>query len=471
MPTPYKLRILFNTLRELCVNTLRELCVNTLRRARILQQVSMVLLFATALAAPAGAADAAAPMILPTSNALQASQLGIIINDSDPLSRAIGRYYQQRRKIPADNVVRVRFKPGATDMSPGEFAVLKRRVDESLPPGVQALALTWAAPFRVGCMSITSAFAFGYDVRYCAQGCKPTAFSGYADSSTPRPFDMLDIRPTMMLAATSKQLAFSLIERGIESDFSTPAGTAYLIETDDRARSVRKVLFPEVRHQFGDKIPVRIERTQALKNADDVMFYLTGLQVVPDIETNRYLPGAVADHLTSFGGQLTNSSQMSSLRWLEAGATGSYGTVVEPCAFIQKFPNPQILLKHYLAGETLIEAYWKSVLMPGQGVFIGEPLARPYAGYSVQHDGQHWFATGPAVQADAIYTLYAADKPQGPFTRVATDLKPSEYGTRLLLPAPVRAYYRLEPRPEINLFTPAEPDSLPPHKDFTRRIL
>jgi hypothetical protein len=35
-------------------------------------------------------------------------------------------------------------------------------------------------------------------------------------------------------------------------------------------------------------------------------------------------------------------------------------------------------MHHYLAGETLIESYWKSVAMPGQGIFIGEPLARPY---------------------------------------------------------------------------------------------
>jgi uncharacterized protein (TIGR03790 family) len=69
---------------------------------------------------------------------------------------------------------------------------------------------------------------------------------------------------------------------------------------------------------------------------------------------------------------------MSSLRWLEAGATGSYGTVVEPCNFTQKFPHPGVLMAHYLDGDTLIEAYWKSVLMPGQGIFIGEPLARPF---------------------------------------------------------------------------------------------
>jgi uncharacterized protein (TIGR03790 family) len=106
--------------------------------------------------------------------------------------------------------------------------------------------------------------------------------------------------------------------------------------------------------------------------------YFTGLTQVQAIATNQYLPGAVADHLTSYGGQLTDSGQMSSLRWLEAGATGSYGTVVEPCNFPQKFPHPGVLMAHYLNGDTLIEAYWKSVLMPGQGIFIGEPLARPF---------------------------------------------------------------------------------------------
>jgi len=58
---------------------------------------------------------------------------------------------------------------------------------------------------------------------------------------------------------------------------------------------------------------------------------------------------------------------MSSLRWLEAGATGSYGTVVEPCNHPGKFPNPALAIDHYLRGQTLIESYWKSVSMPGQG--------------------------------------------------------------------------------------------------------
>jgi len=60
-------------------------------------------------------------------------------------------------------------------------------------------------------------------------------------------------------------------------------------------------------------------------------------------------------------------------------ATGSFGTVEEPCNFVQKFPRASVLVKHYQRGNTLIEAYWKSVQWPGQGLFLGDPLARPWA--------------------------------------------------------------------------------------------
>nr|WP_234406303.1 hypothetical protein [Methylobacillus glycogenes] len=55
---------------------------------------------------------------------------------------------------------------------------------------------------------------------------------------------------------------------------------------------------------------------------------------------------------------------MSSLRWLSAGATASYGTVSEPCNYWQKFPNSAVLLKYYLMGASAIEATGKA--SPGQ---------------------------------------------------------------------------------------------------------
>ena len=157
-----------------------------------------------------------------------------------------------------------------------------------------------------------------------------------------------------------------------------PPGTASLLSTSDAARNVRAAGFDSVVAAVGPGFQVRVLRANALRGAKDVMAYFTGLAQVPAITTNRFRPGAVADHLTSFGGQLTGSRQMSALRWLEAGATGSYGTVVEPCNLTAKFPDPGLLLAYYRRGDTLIEAYWRSVAMPDQGLFIGEPLARPW---------------------------------------------------------------------------------------------
>ncbi len=111
----------------------------------------------------------------------------------------------------------------------------------------------------------------------------------------------------------------------------------------------------------------------------DAIGYFTGAARVDELPRIQFRPGALADHLTSFGGVLSGSRQMSALEWLQQGATASYGTVSEPCSFLEKFPNVSVLFEHYRHGETALEAYWKSVAMPGQGLFIGEPLARPFA--------------------------------------------------------------------------------------------
>ncbi|NJL45034.1 MAG: TIGR03790 family protein [Leptolyngbyaceae cyanobacterium SM2_3_12] len=309
---------------------------------------------------------------------LTPEKLAIIVNQRDPLSVQIGDYYQVRRGIPAQNIIRIGFDPGPKTLPVSTFRDLWETVQSQTPAQVQAYALTWAQPYRVGCMSITAAFTFGFNEAFCAQGCQPTAPSPYFNSDRPNPFDNLQIRPTMALAATSFEAARELIERGLEADGTRPRGTAYLVNTTDGARNVRSQFYGAMLTQFNSVFNLEVINGDQLNGRSDVMFYFTGLAQVSALDTNQYRPGAVADHFTSFGGKLTDSQQMSSLRWLEAGATGSYGTVVEPCNFPQKFPHPGVLMAHYLEGDTLIEAYWKSVFWPGQGIFIGEPLARPF---------------------------------------------------------------------------------------------
>jgi hypothetical protein len=47
-------------------------------------------------------------------------------------------------------------------------------------------------------------------------------------------------------------------------------------------------------------------------------------------------------------------------------------------------------MMQYLGGNTLIEAYWKSVAMPGQGIFIGEPLSSPFKGCRITRNQAGW---------------------------------------------------------------------------------
>ena len=69
-------------------------------------------------------------------------------------------------------MIHVRFTPNQPNLGQAEFARIKRIVDKAAGKKIQAYALTWTQPYRVDCMSITSAFAFGFDKAYCASGCK-----------------------------------------------------------------------------------------------------------------------------------------------------------------------------------------------------------------------------------------------------------------------------------------------------------
>ncbi len=324
-------------------------------------------------------AVAAQPTVMLPRTAITADELAVIVNEDDPLSRETAAYYLKARHVPEANLIRVHLPAGRPAISREDFAVLKREIDRQTRGHIQAYAIAWTAPYRAGCMSLTSAIAFGYDEKYCSTACRPTAASPYFNSPSVYPAIDLHLRPAMMLAGRDIAAVKALIDRGVAADASFPDGRAYLLETADRQRSVRAAYFDRTRQELAGVFPIEVLATDALVDRRDVLFYFTGLARVPKLDTLRFLPGALADHLTSFGGQLLDSSQMSSLDWLAAGATASYGTVVEPCNHPQKFPLPAVAMLFYASGATAIEAYWKSVAWPGEGVFIGEPLARPFA--------------------------------------------------------------------------------------------
>jgi uncharacterized protein (TIGR03790 family) len=313
-------------------------------------------------------------------SSIRPKNVAVVVNTANANSVEVGNYYLKLRDIPKRNLVEVSLPDSPKKLTAEQFRQLRQQIVEKLNRDIEVIVLVWTAPYAVECNSITAALTLGYDASQCQNTCSPGRQSPYFDSASNRPSD-LGLQLTMLLPTESIKEAKSLIERGVLSGFNVNDASAYFVITSDKQRNTRATFFPKSTSIPQKKLVINTLHADSIQHKRDIMFYQTGLISVPNLDTLAFLPGAVADHLTSTGGDLLDSAQMSSLKWLEAGATASYGTVSEPCNYWQKFPNSSVLLGHYLSGETVVEAYWKSVAWPAQGVFIGEPLAAPYCRY------------------------------------------------------------------------------------------
>ena len=306
--------------------------------------------------------------------------VALVLNDADPSSVRVAEYYRIARHIPEGNIVHVIIKNAPNILSLPEFLQLQSEIERQLNTKEQVILLAWTAPYAVECNSITSALTLGFDANQCLNTCAAGKLSPYFNSVSKKPFDDMHIRPAMLLPNDSFLHAKALIDRGVQSDKGVFHASAYYLTTSDANRNSRSSFFPPSGFNIpGAGLAIVNSHSDSLFGVRDIMIYQTGAVNVDGLDSLGFMPGALADHLTSFGGDLYGKKgQMSALRWIEAGATASYGTVSEPCNYWQKFPNPSVLLKWYVSGATAIEAYWKSVAWPSQGLFIGEPLASPY---------------------------------------------------------------------------------------------
>jgi uncharacterized protein (TIGR03790 family) len=391
-------------------------------------------------------------LLVPRSSIIP-SDVAVLINDGDPQSIVAGQYFQLRHAIPDANMIHLRLPitpAKGANLSAQEFSALRAQVDAQLATNIQAYAITWTQPYMVfggsaGAVGITSAFTYGYDSAAARS-------SRYFNSATYHPYTDFHIRPAMMLAAYTPQDIVSLIDRGALAQNILPTGNGYFIRTTDARRSdpryaAFRAVVGEWNHRNGLNMAV-IDNSAGtgrdyIQNTTHVLFYETGLERVRAINTNQYVPGALADHLTSFGGDLLATSQMSILDWIRAGATASYGTVTEPTANPSKFPQPVVLVSQYFYGNTALEAYNKSLLVPYQGVFVGEPLAHPFGTKAYFSHGVFSITTS-ILRQGVPYSLIAGKSCSGPFTTLQSNISfsPGSY-TIITDSTGFHAYYQL----------------------------
>jgi uncharacterized protein (TIGR03790 family) len=317
----------------------------------------------------------------------------VVINQNSANSVELGNYYAERRQIPPENVLRISWSGGNTVWDATQFQtnllqpLLGAITARGLSNQIQFVVLSMDIPFAILNGSVyngtTAALYYGLktglglDVQMLTNSyfasekifaeARPTTAPGYSFLTT-------------MLTAGSLAQAKALVDQGVNSDATFPTAPVLLAKSSDALRRLRYPAFDDA--IFNARLLRNYSLVRTNTDATAGFSGLLGLQTGLwkfTVSPNTFVPGAMADSMTSFGGVIFGpNDQTSALAFIHAGAAGSYGTVTEPTANIAKFPHPQIYF-YQARGFSLAECYYQGLDVLFQGLIVGEPLAAPFA--------------------------------------------------------------------------------------------
>jgi uncharacterized protein (TIGR03790 family) len=382
----------------------------------------------------------------------------VVVNQNSTNSLQLGNDYCQKRGVPPQNLFRMtNWTGGSINWQQSDFQnfllnpLLAMISSRGLTNQAEIVLLSMDIPYRVNngasANSTTSALFYGFKTNTAPPPNLPDTCSLPVDSINSYAFTELPFAlahpataPTnaflaVMLTDTSLAQAEATLRQGLAGDRSFPSQTVWLEKTSDTDRNVRFLAFDNAIQECRARSDIAVKRTNSDSTSLSNSLGLdTGLNNFT-LPASAFVPGAVADNLTSSAGYiLEDAGQTSLLAFLEAGACGSYGTVVEPCNYLQKFPDPMVYF-YQNRGFCLAEAYYQSLANPYEGLMGGEPLSAPFA----QPGSGVWNSPVPGSVLSGLaafnlsFTAAAADLPlaqadlfvDGAFVQTLTSLPPS----------------------------------------------
>ncbi len=344
-----------------------------------------------------------------SAHALGPHELLVLANEDSEESVDLARRYMEWRRVPDCNLVLINLS-GETKglaislkafrkhiLTPAKKAVAARGIDDHILAWVYSTDFPTRITTEEGVSLIGATFLKG-DVPDAESILRATyaspLFAGpdrtkgtrSASQTFGRAARMLgnDMPiPSMMLGFTGErgntiEEVRAALWRGVESDATAPTGTVYLVKTGDVRSRCRDWQYG------GAKREMALENVEAVvtdvfpTGKRDVLGLMTGSAVVRSEAVAGFLPGAMAEHLTSFGAAFEQAAQSKVTLWIKAGATLTAGTVVEPRAMYKKFPTARFYF-YYAQGCTAIESFFLSLSSPLQILLLGDPLASPWA--------------------------------------------------------------------------------------------
>jgi uncharacterized protein (TIGR03790 family) len=327
--------------------------------------------------------------------------VAIIVNQNSTNSVQLGNYYRQMRNVPPQNLLRINWTGTNTEWSLTDYTTtllnpfLAMLASRQLTNQIDYIVLSMDIPYIVsngtnGVNSTTSTLFYGFknDPGQFGSDCEITDSSTnlYAASesifrSTPPISASSNSWLATMITANTLATAEMVVAQGASSDGTFPTQTVWLGKSTDTSRNTRFTEFDNTVFNTRLRGNYSVQRTNdnnAIFNGL-VLGFQNGLADFSISPTPLFVPGAMADCLTSFGGEIfQDTGQTTLLAFLGAGASGSYGTVTEPCNYLNKFPDAQNYF-YQSRGFSLGECYYQSLTNTYEGLVCGEPLAAPFA--------------------------------------------------------------------------------------------
>ncbi|HPF99633.1 MAG TPA: TIGR03790 family protein [Kiritimatiellia bacterium] len=336
----------------------------------------------------------------------------LLANSRSPVSLRIAQEYANLRGIPEENRVNLSLPDTILEpesqISPEDFMrfIWEPAQTAIRERGLQSQILAWVYsvdfPIRVttdppmSLMGMTFVRGHVPDSDVISKGSVISPFfagpdkpNGPAAEGQPLSWfhDILKDRmplPSMMLGFTGSRgndvdSILRCLHSGVESDGTRPTGTVFFVTSDDVRSRCRAWQYPAAAAEL-QSLGVGARITDQFSNAERSIlgFMMGGASVNPLYGANAYLPGCMAEHLTSAAGIFHISDQTKLTAWIFGGASATAGTVTEPMAIWTKFPAARFYV-HQARGCSILESFFLSIRCPLQILLIGDPLARPFA--------------------------------------------------------------------------------------------
>ncbi|MDI6780956.1 MAG: TIGR03790 family protein [bacterium] len=361
---------------------------------------------------------------LPLSHVSDPSQVLVIINECSRISRAVGKYYQQKRNIPAQNICYIRCPATETITrltyeSKVMIPVARYLQNNNLVGQISYIVLTKGIPLRIkgtkgmqgNRSSVDSELTllkrnmpvdiYGFCRYYAIEGVVPNPYYQGCKHFDSQVYHIYLV--TRLTGYTLRDIK-AIIDRG-----------CHPLQVKGQKGRARFVLDATVKHSIGN-IWLKMAQTGLQKKGfktyyDDSKKYLMHQEEVigycgwgsndpaaagKRFLHNKWLPGAIAITFVSSSGRTFNeppkhwrpgssfknllsyyggSPQSLAGDLIREGVTGIDAYVYEP--YLESCTHPHILFAAYVSGYNLAESYYLATpYLSWQNIIVGDPLCR-----------------------------------------------------------------------------------------------